>query len=129
MDQSGFIIASIIFLAACAALVISLIYWGMAPLSQPLPARLVLSSFVGLGTFCLAASDYESLQWWHALFQKFLLKFATNTVVALVARTAYPGAYLLGAWGLGFTFTFHLLMLRQRKTEEDVESSKLEVEC
>jgi hypothetical protein len=119
MDQPGIIITSIILLAAGGVLFASLIFWGVAPLSQPLPARLVLSSFVGLGAFCLAVSDYESLQWWDALFQRFLLKFVSNAVVTLVARTVYPGAYLLGAWGLGFTLTFHLLMLRRRKTEED----------
>jgi hypothetical protein len=57
--------------------------------------------------------------WWDGLFQSFFLRLVTNTAVASVFQAAHhPEVYLVGAWGLGFIVTFHLLGLRRKRTDQ-----------
>jgi len=118
MLASAFNFASVFFLAASVVVILALIHWGVAPLSKRKPARLLASSLGAMCAFFLALICYGWIGWWDTQFQIILRTFTTKAFASFIEQLAYPNLYLLGAWGLGFVVTFHLLGLRRERTDQ-----------
>ena len=81
----------------------------------------MVSHVAGLCAFFLTLLCAEWTRWLDNRLQALLLKFLPKGFVVSMTDLTYPTAYLLGAWALGFLFSFAILGLNWERFDKPNE--------